>query len=130
MSVNTRSGRIHSQLHGVEEILAKKLARLVEARTAVNPKVFSLIAVGIARKMKLCAESWKAGSRRVRGFLARTPASPSTNAARLPGPDPSYFSIRIHAKWCKTIKPLGKLYAPKEVFNIGDSGLEIEVKRH
>jgi hypothetical protein len=56
--VDTRAGRPTVIPREVEEIMAKKLERLVEAHMAVDLTMFPLIAKDIARKLKLPTALW------------------------------------------------------------------------
>ena len=82
----------------VEEILAKKLARLVEDRPAVDPKVFSLIAEGIAPKIELCTATWKAGKRWVRCVLESHPSLSGHKCGKITRARPFLLPIRMTAK--------------------------------
>ena len=125
--VDTRAGRPTVIPRKVEEIMAKKLERLVEAHMAVDLTMFPLIAKDIARKLKLPTAGWKAGNKWVQGFLRRHPSLSKRKCGKISRARSLHFNVLTHAEWYTAMKPLLQLYHPKEIFNMDDTGLEIEV---
>ena len=126
-SVDTRNGRPTVIPKEVEEIMAKKLEKLVEAHMAVDLTMFPLIAKDIARKLKLPTAGWKAGDKWVRGFLQRHPTLSKRKCGKITRARSLHFNLLTHAEWYAAVKPLVQLYHPTEIFNMDDTGLEIEI---
>lgn len=129
-TVDTRNGRPTIIPKEVEQIMAEKLERLVLAHMAVDLTLFPLIAKDIARKLKLPTAGWKAGDKWVRGFLQRHPSLSKRKCGKITRARSLHFNLLTHAEWYAAIKPLLELYLPKEIFNMDDTGLEIEICGH
>jgi hypothetical protein len=110
----------------VEEILAKKLERLVEAHMSVDLAMLPLIAKDIARKLKLSTPGWKAGPKWLRGFIARNPKLSVRKCGKISRARAIHFNTLTHTEWYTAMEPLLKMYTPKEVFNMDDTGIDIE----
>jgi hypothetical protein len=129
-TVDSRAGRPTVIPMAVEKIMAEKLERLVLAHMAVDLTMFPLIAKDIARQLKLPTEGWKAGDKWVRGFLQRHPSLSKRKCGKITRARSLHFNLLTHAEWYAAIKPLLELYLSKEIFNMDDTGLEIEICGH
>jgi hypothetical protein len=129
-TVDSRAGRPTVIPMEVEKIMAEKLERLVLAHMAVDLTMFPLIAKDIARQLKLPTGGWKAGDKWVRGFLQRHPSLSKRKCGKITRARSLHFNLLTHAEWYAAIKPLLELYLHKEIFNMDDTGLEIETCGH
>ena len=125
-TVDTANGRPPVIPKIVEDSMAEKLRRLVAAHMSVDIAMFPLIAKDIARKFKLTTTGWKAGDKWVKGFLQRHPDLAKRKCGKISRARAIHFNVLTHTEWYEAMKPLLKLYLPEEVFNMDDTGLDIE----
>jgi hypothetical protein len=125
-TVDTTRGRPTVIPKEVEDIMAKKLERLVKANMSVDLALFPKIARDIARRLKLPTAGWNAGPRWVKGFLKRHPTLSKRKCGKISRARGIHFNILTHTEWYTSVENVLKLYLAKEIFNMDDTGVVIE----